>query len=60
MDEQTKQFAIRVMVLLVAISAFYYIFSPYESCKRLGFKNSANVILKDAQLAHYCQRTTSW
>ena len=40
MDEQTKQFAIRLVMIAVVVTVvavgLYYMFSPYENCIRLG------------------------
>ena len=40
MDEKTKQFAIRLLmvavVILVVVVALYYLMSPYQLCMREG------------------------
>ena len=34
MDEKTKQFAIRLLIVVVVITAFYYFASPMQNCLR--------------------------
>ena len=56
MNEETKQFLIKVIIVAVVVYGFYMFTSPYQKCMR-GEAETQEV---SNTMRRYCENRTAW
>lgn len=60
MIENNKDFIFKLIVITVAVFAFYYYFSPYQNCTRNHHNSDANSKSIKLLVIEECTEKTSW
>lgn len=56
----TKDFLIRLFSLTIVLIVLYYMFSPYQNCKRENVKKYGNDLSGMNKTINHCLEKTSW
>lgn len=56
MNEETKQFLIKVIIVAVVVYGFYMFTSPYQKCMR----GEAESPSEATAIRRYCENRTAW